>query len=48
MILFGGSTKKGQQADIEQAMLLHHEYKYRKKLLWADKKLTTTLTKESR
>lgn len=33
IILFGGSTKKGQQQAIEQAVLLHDEYKSRKKAL---------------
>ena len=31
IILFGGGTKKHQQADIEQAKMLHREYKTRKK-----------------
>ncbi len=31
IILFGGSTKKGQQKAIEQAVALHDEYKARKK-----------------
>ena len=31
IILFGGSTKKGQQKAIEQAVALHEEYKARKK-----------------
>ena len=33
MILFGGSTKKGQQKAIDQAVALHDEYKARKKTL---------------
>lgn len=33
IILFGGSTKKGQQKAIEQAVSLHDEYKARKKTL---------------
>lgn len=37
IILFGGSTKRGQQKAIEQAVLLHEEYKVRKKLLQAKK-----------
>ncbi len=32
IILFGGGTKRGQQKAIEQAVLLHEEYKARKKL----------------
>jgi len=31
IVLFGGGTKKGQQADIKKARLLHLEYKLRKK-----------------
>ncbi len=31
ILLFGGSTKKGQQKAIEQAVALHAEYKARKK-----------------
>ncbi len=31
IILFGGGTKKGQQSDIEQAKVLHQEYKKRKR-----------------
>ena len=31
IILFGGSTKRGQQKAIDQALLLHEEYKARKK-----------------
>jgi hypothetical protein len=37
IILFGGSTKRGQQKAIDQALLLHEEYKARKKLLLAKK-----------
>ena len=33
VILFGGGTKKGQQADIDRAKALHREYKARKKLV---------------
>lgn len=33
IILFGGSTKKGQQKAIDQAVALHDEYKARKKIL---------------
>lgn len=32
IILLGGGTKKGQQKDIEKAIVLHEEYKSRKKL----------------
>lgn len=32
IILFGGGTKKRQQADINQARLLHQEYKLHKKV----------------
>jgi putative addiction module killer protein len=31
IILFGGSAKKGQQKAIDQAVMLHDEYKARKK-----------------
>ena len=33
IILFGGSSKRGQQKAIEQAVALHDEYKARKKAL---------------
>jgi putative addiction module killer protein len=33
IILYGGSTKKGQQKAIDQALALHGEYKARKKAL---------------
>lgn len=33
IILFGGSTKKGQQKAFDQAIALHEEYKLRKKTL---------------
>ncbi len=38
IILFGGSTKKGQQKAIDKAVVLHEEYKLRKKNLAAAKK----------
>lgn len=38
IILFGGSTKKGQQKAIDQAVVLHNEYKARKKSLASTKK----------
>lgn len=38
IILFGGSSKKGQQKAIDQAVALHDEYKARKKLLATGKK----------
>jgi putative addiction module killer protein len=38
IILFGGSTKKGQQKAIDQAVALHDEYKSRKKTLVTTKK----------
>lgn len=38
LILFGGSTKKGQQKAIDQAVVLHEEYKARKKTLAVGKK----------
>lgn len=38
IILFGGSTKKGQQKAIDQAVTLHDEYKMRKKALAVIKK----------
>jgi putative addiction module killer protein len=31
IVLFGGGTKKGQNADIKKAIELHEEYKARKK-----------------
>jgi putative addiction module killer protein len=37
IILFGGSTKKGQQKAIDQAVTLNDEYKARKKTLAATK-----------
>ncbi|MBU6452242.1 MAG: hypothetical protein KGS72_10715 [Cyanobacteria bacterium REEB67] len=36
IILFGGGTKKHQEADIEEAKRLHKQYKYRKAKLKAD------------
>ena len=38
IILFGGSSKKRQQKAIEQAVVLHEEYKARKKALATTKK----------
>lgn len=38
VILFGGGTKRGQQKDIDNAVVLHDEYKARKKSLTAAKK----------
>jgi putative addiction module killer protein len=38
IILFGGSTKKGQQKAIDQAVALHEEYKARKKALTSGRK----------
>ena len=38
IILFGGSTKKGQQKAIDRAVALHEEYKARKKALAAARK----------
>lgn len=38
IVLFGGSTKKGQQKAIDQAVVLHEEYKARKKVLAASRK----------
>ena len=38
IVLFGGSTKRGQQKAIDQAVALHEEYKARKKALAAGKK----------
>ena len=40
IVLFGGSTKKGQQKAIDQDVALHEEYKARKKTLAAGKKGT--------
>ncbi|KAF1042124.1 type II toxin-antitoxin system RelE/ParE family toxin [Xylophilus sp.] len=39
IVLFGGSSKKGQQKAIDQAVLLHEEYKARKKRLAAAPKV---------
>ena len=39
IILFGGGTKRGQQKDIDQAKVLHAEYKERKKILSTAKKV---------
>lgn len=38
IVLFGGSTKKGQQKAIDQAVALHEEFKARKKALGAGRK----------
>jgi len=38
IILFGGSTKKGQQKAIDQAVALYDEYKARKRALATTKK----------
>ena len=38
IVLFGGGTKKKQQADIEKAKELHQEYKKRKKELHQKKR----------
>lgn len=38
LILFGGSTKRGQQKAIDQAVELHEEYKARKKASMQTKK----------
>ena len=38
IVLFGGSTKKGQQKAIDKAVALHEEYKARKKALATGKK----------
>lgn len=35
IVLFGGGTKKGQQADIDRAKALHEEYKARKRAVAA-------------
>lgn len=37
IILFGGSTKRGQQKAIDRALALHSEYKARKKAIPARK-----------
>ena len=42
IILFGGSTKKGQQKAIDQAVALHEEYKARKKILAVARKGSNT------
>ncbi|WP_353236989.1 type II toxin-antitoxin system RelE/ParE family toxin [Limnohabitans sp.] len=42
IILFGGSTKKDQQKAIDQAVVLHDEYKARKKALAVNKKGKST------
>lgn len=38
IILFGGSTKRGQQKAIDQAVALHDEYKVRKKAMTPTRK----------
>ncbi len=38
IVLFGGSTKKGQQKAVDQAVALHEEYKARKKALASGRK----------
>ena len=38
IILFGGGTKRRQQKDIDQAKVLHADYKERKKILTTAKK----------
>ena len=38
IVLFGGGTKRGQQADINRAKSLHAEYKSRKKAAGAAKR----------
>jgi putative addiction module killer protein len=38
IILFGGSTKKAQQKAIDQAVVLHDEYKARKKIITTARK----------
>ena len=38
IILYGGSTKKGQQKAIDQAVALHDEYRARKKVLATSRK----------
>lgn len=48
VILFGGGTKKGQQTDIQQAKMLHQQYKQRKKMLLTDKKQQMKLTTQKR
>jgi len=42
IVLFGGSTKKGQQKAIDQAVELHEEYKTRKKALASESKAKPT------
>jgi len=45
LILLGGGTKKGQDADISRAKALHQEYKARKKIgLAAEKKVAKGTT----
>ncbi|WP_017306347.1 type II toxin-antitoxin system RelE/ParE family toxin [Spirulina subsalsa] len=46
IILFGGGTKKGQDADIKQAIALYQEYKRRKKE--ADKAVKQEETKSKK
>lgn len=48
IVLFAGGTKKGQQADIEQAKKLYREYKRRKKEASVDKEQTTEPKKKKK
>ena len=48
VILLGGGTKKGQQADINRAKALYQEYKARKKIDLAAEKKATKVTTDKR
>ena len=48
VILLGGGTKKGQQADINRAKALYQEYKARKKINLAAEKKATKVTTDKR
>lgn len=42
IVLFGGGTKRRQQADIDQAKILHAEYKARRAARASKRKTTST------
>jgi len=48
IVLFGGGTKKSQQADIEKARKLYQEYKKRKKEIGEQQKKKTRKKKKTK